>query len=706
MFSQRGWTICAAVFLGLALCATSEEDGVTTLYVATDGNDAWSGRLPEPNADGTDGPLASLAGARSAIRALKASGAVQGAVQVLVRGGTYSQPAPLVLTPEDSGAPDAPVTVAAYPDETPLISGGRRIRGWRQEGDLWVAEIPEVKAGTWDFSALWVNGERCEPARMPNEGYFYTQGKAPALKDPATGKETQRGNTAFEYAPGDIQPWDNLEDAVVVVFHSWATSLMRIASIDEDNHIVNFTGPARWDYMRWRPKQRYYVSHIFEALDAPGEWCLNRKTGRLYYHPLEGQDMTQAEVIAPLARQFVVFEGVPTEGKFVEHVHFRGLTFQYSEFTVAAGGHSDAQAAFSVPAAIQATGARRCSIEGCTIAHVGTYAIWLRAGCKGNRVARNHCHDLGAGGVRIGEGGSPASEDEAAEHNLVDNNWIHDGGRIFRSAVGVWIGRSSHNTASHNEISDLFYTGVSVGWSWGYAPSSAHHNIIEYNHIHHLGFEVLSDMGGIYTLGIAPGTVLRYNLIHDVRSFLYGGWGIYPDEGSSDLLIENNVVYNTKTGGFHQHYGRENLVRNNIFAFSWEGQIIRSREEDHISFLLERNIVYFNNGRLLGSNWKNGNYKLDYNCYWDTSGAEINFASHSLEEWQAKGYDVLSIIADPLFEDAEHLDFRLKPESPAIALGFEPIDISTAGLYGGVAWVNGPKQIPREPSPLPKPPKP
>jgi len=150
---------------------------------------------------------------------------------------------------------------------------------------------------------------------------------------------------------------------------------------------------------------------------------------------------------------------------------------------------------------------------------------------------------------------------------------------VYPSAIGVWVGQSSRNTISHNHIHDLFYTAISVGWTWGYAPNQCAGTLIEFNHLHHIGKDMLSDMGAIYTLGVQPGTVIRNNLIHDVQSFTYGGWGIYTDEGSSNLVIENNIVYRTKSAGFHQHYGRENLVRNNIFAFGKEFQLMRTRAE-------------------------------------------------------------------------------------------------------------------------------
>ena len=263
--------------------------------------------------------------------------------------------------------------------------------------------------------------------------------------------------------------------------------------------------------------------------------------------------------------------------------------------------------------------------------------------------------------------------------NTVSDNRIHDIGKIYPAAVGVWIGQSGYNSVSHNEIFDTFYTAVSVGWTWGYGQTNAHFNTVEYNMLYNIGRGLLSDMGAIYTLGIQNGTVIRNNVIHDVDSFDYGGWGIYPDEGSSFIVIENNITYRTKSAGFHQHYGKKNIVQNNIFAFGKEKQLMRSRTEEHQSFSFEKNIVYWDTGDLLGSNWKDDHYLLDNNIYWDASGKEVRFDTWSFAEWQKRGMDVHSIIADPLFQDPKKYDFRLKPGSPVLLMGFQPIDVKAVG---------------------------
>jgi hypothetical protein len=294
-------------------------------------------------------------------------------------------------------------------------------------------------------------------------------------------------------------------------------------------------------------------------------------------------------------------------------------------------------------------------------------------------VTATEIFDMGAGGIKVGETMQRASEAERTVENEVVDNALHDLGSIYPSAIGVWIGQSSRNTVAHNEIRDLFYTAISVGWTWGYAPNLCDDNRIEYNHLHHIGKGMLSDMGAIYTLGMQPRTVIRNNLIHDVYAFTYGGWGIYPDEGSTGIVIENNIVYRTKSAPFHQHYGRENVVRNNIFAFGQEYQLMRTRAEPHVSFIFENNIVYYDSGSLLGSNWTGTQFRMNRNVYWDARGGPVTFAGSDLAAWRERGQDAGSLVADPMFANPAAYDFTVLPESPAWRLGWKKIEMNEVG---------------------------
>lgn len=684
------------VISGLAL--TGHVARSADLYVSPEGSDTWTGRLQRPNEARTDGPLASVVGARDAIRMLKAAGALQEPMRVHIQTGRYAICEPVVFEPQDSGTEQCPICYVGEPGTPPVISGGREVTGWRKEGDRWVAHLGEVEAGRWAFAALWVNGERRTRARMPNEDYFYTAGKAPSIVDTKTGKPASSAHVAFRFKAGDIRQFSRLDEAVVIVYQSWEVGHQRIASVDEAKRVVTFRSPLPWAFDYWGGNVRYSIENVPEALDAPGEWYLDYKTGLLSYIPLPGEDMTQATVVAPVARQLIVLNGTPAEKQFVSHLRFENLRLMHTDWEVPPQGHAAGQAACDFPGAIEAVGARNCSVQGCELAHLGTYGVWLRFGCQDNLIARNSIHDLGAGGVRLGEQSDPPTEPETAQRNTVDNNLIHDGGRIDPGAVGIWIGRTSYNQVSHNEICDLYYTGISVGWSWGYAPPSAHHNVVEFNHIHDIGRGVLGDMGGIYCLGDSPGTVLRNNLVHDVYDHHTGSLAIYTDEGSTGILIENNIGYGTTYANFHQHYGKENIVRNNIWAFGKDHQLSRSRQEDHLSFTFERNIVYFDNGKLLKGGWTNDKFVMDRNLYWDTSHPDGNltFAGATLTEWQARGHDRHSLIADPRFVNASQFDFRLQPDSPAFQLGFVPIDAGEIGLYGDPEWVRTPRQIKRQ----------
>src|SRR5690606_39255366 len=326
----------------------------------------------------------------------------------------------------------------------------------------------------------------------------------------------------------------------------------------------------------------------------------------------------------------------------VQYLHFKGLDFAHADWQLPPDTAGWPQAAVGAPGALLLSRAMHCRIEACGVSQVSDYAIELQDEAANNAIVNCELTDLGAGGIKLGH---------HTHHNLVEDCDIGPGGRIFHAGVGVWIGNSGYNRVRHNDIHDIYYTGVSVGWTWGYGHSNAVKNEIECNHIWNIGQGLLADMGGIYTLGLSPGSTIRYNHIHDIAGHNYGGWGIYNDEGGTGYLVENNLVYRTTHGGYHQHYGQHNLIRNNIFAFANPkvGQIIRTREEEHISFFFEHNIVYFEGGPLLGSTWKNGNWRLDYNCYWDTTGGQIRPAGMTWQEWQANGHDTHSIIADPGF---------------------------------------------------------
>ncbi len=640
------------------------------LHVSPAGNDRWSGRADNPLTNGQDGPVASLQAALTLARKAPAGEKEEG-VTILLREGHYSLTAPIALTPQDSGAGSS-LLIAAFPGETPIVSGGRRIMNWERvagEGNLWRAKISSDSGAPWLVHALFLNGQRCQRARTPNDGFFRIVGKAVDEKP-----------LKLRFKPGDLKAtWAADGNTELIALLAWSDVRMQIRAVDESANILTLSGDARPSNRE--ENARYYIENAPDGLDAPGEWYQDVKSGTVTYYARPGEDMAKVQAIAPVLDHLVEFTGEATHP--VRQVSLRGLTFSHTDWTISENGYADTQASVAIHGDIRAEFAVDCAIEDCTFSHLSGYGVELGRGCQRDRIVGNEFVDLGAGGVRIGETSKSDKADERNFGHSVTDNHMHQLGRIFPSAVGVLVLQSGQNQISHNHIHDLYYTAISVGWNWGYQETPCRENAIEFNHLHDIGQGMVSDMGAIYTLGIQKGTVVRNNLIHDVNSFSYGGWGLYPDEGSSEILFESNVVYRCKSAGFHQHYGRENIVRNNIFAFGKEHQLMRTREEAHSSFTFTNNIVYFDAGELLGSNWSNENYVMDGNIYFDARAGSatnsLSFSGHSLEKWRARGHDQHSIIADPLFENAAGLDFRLKKNSPAFSLSFHPINLDAIG---------------------------
>ena len=649
-----------------------------TLYVSPSGSDEWSGRYPEPV--GGDGPLATLAAARDRARELRRAGG--GPVTIVLRGGVYHLDSPLVLTPEDSGTEECPVIWQAYPGEKPVISGGRVVGGFEEAvvngRRVWVARLPEVARGEWFFRQLFVGGERRPRARLPKAGFYRVVG-VPAYAGRRL-TEIHLFEGADEFEAEEAAAWRNPGDVDVVILHFWVEERIPVAAVDAAGRRVKLASKTvfalRDGFTDAYP--RYYLEHVFEALSEPGEWYLDRSGGLLFYVPRPGERPGEVAVVAPrLLWRLVELRGDPEGGEYVEHVVFRGLTFECTDWA-----HTlSAQAAANVPGAIYLEGARDVAIEGCTVRNVGGYAVEISRGCRGVRVAGCELYSLGAGGVKVGTQQLPRGERERTEFVEVVGNHIHDCGAVFHSAVGVWVGQARAVRVVGNHIHDLYYTGVSLGWTWGYGESFSGYHVVEGNVIHDIGKGLLSDMGGIYTLGVQPGTAVRCNVVYNVEAYQYGGWGIYLDEGSSYVTVEGNVVYNTSHGGLHLHYGRSNVVRDNVFAFGREANVVVSRgEPGQLALVFERNVVLSSGAPVFVGGYAQDfslrNVVSDRNLFWDVTGRltvcreQRTGRVYTLEEWRGLGYDASSLVADPLFADPRAGDFSLAEGSPALSLGF------------------------------------
>lgn len=683
-----GWLAVWVVAVSLGFDSASSAESAD-FYVSPQGNDQWSGTLATTTADGSDGPVATLEHARLLVRDLRAAEPKRKRpVIVSLRGGRYELEDTLWFSAYDSGTADSPTRYEAYQNEIPILSGGTLIDGWQVGADgRWRVTLDKVASGDWSFSQLFVNDQRRFRPVLPREGYYHV---AESLEpSPAAGG---RGFDRFQFSGGDLRPdWANLRDVEVLVFHEWNASRMRIESVDPEERIVRFTGTTAGTvpWIQFTKGHRYRVDNLKEALSEPGQWYLDRPTGELTYIPMPGETPQNTQVIAP--RLDVLMKLAPSnlQSQRVEYLVFHGLKLAHSNWNLPAKGQSLCQAELGLSAAVEARVARNVRFESCTLRELGAHGIALRDGCQDDAITQCELVDLGAGGVLIGTTDDlewrgrdgrklPARVGEVLRNKVSDSTIAH-GGRLHPAGVGVWVGHASYNVVTHNEIYDTYSTAISVGWFEKY---SGNHNQITFNHIHTIGQKVLSDMGGVYTLGNSPGTVVANNLVHDVRSFDYGGWGLYTDEGSSDIVMKDNLVYRTKSGGFNQHFGSNNRIVNNMFVFGEQEQLQRIKKEGRPSFSIERNIVYWDNDSpLLDGPWQADDVKLDYNLYWRKGGDALQMlAGMSFDAWRREtGNDQHSLVADPMIVDPSAGDFHLHADSPAPQIGFVPFDYQLAG---------------------------
>ncbi len=698
----------SSVIRGILVVAVMLITSVTTaadFYVAPDGNDADVGSQGKP--------FETLQRARDAVRNVKGAGRLKGPVTVWLRGGVYQLNTPVVFTPADSGTASAPVTYASLPGEQATLSGGRRLSGvWKRTPGkpYWQLDVPQARDGQWCFNSLYVNGQSRTRARHPNYGerVLRAEGREPG-GDP---------RQALRYLPGDINPnWSNPTHIDVVLLCSWTPTIHRVQEIIPDRRVIRFSSSHNRAVDFWERNFRYYMSNVFEALDQPGEWYLNRTTGTLYYLPMPGEEIETAEVVAPIIKsRMLSFEGDPTTGRFVENIHFHDLAIRHVDSDMDRYNGVYRQGHMYLDSAIVARGLRNASFEGCELSQLGEYAMELADGCRAISIRQCHFWDLGAGAMQLGvtdlatlktapDVDANGASELAVRGLVIDNNCVHRLGTIWHGCYGIVNRFASQTEITHNEIYDTHWDaiGLDARWTWK-GEKYSHGNVVAYNHLHHLGLGYHTDAAGVYQFGPLD-THIHHNLIHDTVAYPYicGYAGIYLDQQSRGAVVENNLVYNVDWYAYFQNKGTDNVFRNNIGAFARNGLIGRGGlnetwRSNHFQAL--RNIYITDNGIGIDRGWAPGGKPpvLADNVYHTVAeDTPLTFADKSFTQWQAEGHDAGSIIADPGCRAPGAFDFSLPPDALACrAVGFVPFDdqIETAGLYGDAAWRNLPKSYP------------
>jgi len=556
---STAWMLACVTSAWVSIASASD------FFVATDGNDAHAGTSAQP--------FATLTRAADAVRAARSAHPNRDRpIVVSIRGGRWALREPIVLGPTDSGAASSPTIYRAEPGHSPVFSGGQIITGWRVGDDgLWRVTLDDVKAGRWSFVELFVDGQRRTRARFPNSGYL----RVDQIGDDA--------RTNFTWSQGDLPLKQLHAQAELVFLHDWSISRIRIASIDPAKRRLTTANPvgcaARHYAMNWFEKHpRYFLENDPAFIDEAGEWHLNTSTGVLTCKPMPGESPDKVTVVAPRATQLFALRG--QADRPVAQVRIEGLTFEHCNWLPPRKGYAEGQAAFHeprdgsgggglrafMPAAVAADFAQNVTFANCTVRHVGGTGLWIGRSAKSCIIERCHVRDVAGNGVMIGEGTVLPVDATATGNTLRDSIVEHCGQRYF-GAVGVWVGITRGTVIEYNTIAHLPYTGVSIGWRWNPDPTPAQDNHIRHNHIHHV-MQILSDGGGIYSLGRQPGSTLAHNLIHDVP--LNAGRaesnGMFLDEGTTDLTIEHNTIFGTTRSPLRFHRADRNLVHLNTLV--------------------------------------------------------------------------------------------------------------------------------------------
>ena len=542
--------------------ADASANAQATYYVSPQGNDCNPGTLALP--------FRTLSKARDVVRT--ANSAMTGDIIVYLRGGTYPLTSTLSFAAADSGTKGFYVKYLNYPGETPLLTGGQPIGGWTLSDSA--KNIWQATGVTSRFRQLYVNGTKAIRARTPNLGAGDT-----ANFNRITGADQTVPNV--QVASSQVANWNNLTKVEMHLMINWGDATLRLASYSTTGAtaFLKFQSPEA-GILSQRPfpilasvKQAYYFENAFEFLDVPGEWYLNETTNTLYYEPRTGEDMATATVVAPMVETLISVMGTTADTSPAHHIWFQGLAFAHSTYLRPSNfGFLDGQAGqYNVSATAQnqqyvgrpsagvlVANANNIWFERNIFSQMAATGLDFNYGTHDDTIVGNVFTDIGGAGVSVGKfvqdettefhiAYNPSNASEISTNDTIKDNYITNVTTEIQGACGIACGYPRAIDIEHNEVSDVNYTGISVGFGWTATANAMSGNRINYNDVNNI-VKILADGGGIYTLSNqGSGSQMEYNYIHDFQKSQwadYGDHGLYLDEQTSGYTVSHNVLVN------------------------------------------------------------------------------------------------------------------------------------------------------------------
>lgn len=513
---------------------------------------------------------------------------IQGGITIYMEGGTYAFHEPVFIRPEDSGTKESPTIIRSVGDEKVILSGGISINGWKKQGKVWVADVPVFNGRPLDFRQLWVNGKKAVRARDVEDfekmnRICSVDEKNEILYVPVVSIRRlidNKGNLKAKYAE-------------MVLHQMWCVANLRIRSVEVqgDSAAIRFHQPEsriQFEHPWPRPmvttdghNSAFYLTNARELQDVPGEWYHDIDARKVYYYPREGEKMQEAEVIVPAVETLVRVEG--TLDRPVCHIRFEKITFSYTTWMrPSEKGHVPLQAGMYLTdgyridpkmqrnylnhpldnqgwlgrpaAAVRVVAARQIDFERCRFEHLGSTGLDYEEAVQGGVVRGCLFRDIAGNGLLVGSFSpaahethlpyDPADRREVCTQQHINNCYFTEIGNEDWGCLAIAAGYVGDVNIEHNEISEVPYSGISLGWGWTQTVNCMRNNRVHANLIHHYA-KHMYDVAGIYTLGSQPKSYVTENCVHSIYKPGYvhdpNHWFyLYTDEGSSFITVRDN----------------------------------------------------------------------------------------------------------------------------------------------------------------------